>query len=90
MEPTRLRGTLIVVRNPIHMALGSTETSDSPETGCQDDNNSSVSCLITATKKIIIIKMHAQLRRRSLDWMEPTFNSSPTTRGCAKPTCDDL
>lgn len=45
----RLRGTLMVLRNPIHMAPCTRETSDNQETACQEDNNSSPFNLITAT-----------------------------------------
>lgn len=56
-ETHRLRShTLLVVRNPIHMAPGAAETCDSVQTVHQDhdddgddDNNSSVSNLIAAT-----------------------------------------
>ena len=45
----RLRGTLMVLRNPIHMAPCTRETSDNQNTACQEDNNSSPFNLITAT-----------------------------------------
>lgn len=49
MEGTRLHGTLIALRNPIHMAPCTRETSDNQETACQENNNSSLFNLITAT-----------------------------------------
>lgn len=48
MERSRLPGTLTVLRNPIHMAPCTRETSDNQETACQE-NNSSLFNLITAT-----------------------------------------
>ena len=49
MERNRLRGTLMVLRNPIHMAPCTRETSDNQNAACQEDNNSSPFNLITAT-----------------------------------------
>lgn len=80
-ETHRLRShTLLVVRNPIHMAPGAAETCDSVQTVHQDhdddDNNSSVSnfnCRHGKHKHAHKHKKTNQSRRGSPSWMQSTF-----------------